>query len=96
VKDSPVPAIGAFFFGLVVGWVTYRTLRREGSSAHISDLAAVIAAIGGSTITNVISEALFGWYSIGLAVGFFGYYGLSIKYADKWGKEFTIGENKEP
>jgi hypothetical protein len=92
-----VAEIGAGSFGLVVGWVTYRKLRRDGSSAHISDIAAVIAAVGGSTVTKVIGKALFGWYSIGLAVGFFLYYILSIVMADsgKRKKELTIGENQK-
>jgi hypothetical protein len=91
--------LGAVCFGLVVGWVTYRTLRRDGSSAHISDIAAVIAAVGGSTVTKVISEELFGWYSMGLAVGFFLYYILSVVVADadisdNKKRELTIGENQ--
>jgi hypothetical protein len=96
-----VAGIGASCFGLVVGWVTYRTLRRDGSGAHISDIAAVVGAVGGSTVTNVISKALFGWYSIGLAVGFFLYYILSVAIVDRTDisdnkkRELTIGENQK-
>jgi hypothetical protein len=68
--------IGAVCFGLVVGYITYRTLVRA-SSGGVSDLAAVVAAIGGGTVTAVFNPTTtdtFGWYSIGLAVGL-GLYG---------------------
>ena len=67
-------SVGAALFGLVVGWITYRTLRRSGSQVHISDLAAVIGAVGGAAVTGLFSKGhLFAWYSIGLAAGFFLY-----------------------
>jgi uncharacterized membrane protein YeaQ/YmgE (transglycosylase-associated protein family) len=73
------PPIGAVLFGLVVGWVSYRTLRRKGSGAAISDIAAVIGAVGGATVTTLFkNEDLFGLYAIGLAVGFFAY--LIVNY----------------
>lgn len=66
--------IGAICFGLVIGWVTYRTLRRK-SDAGISDIAAVIAAVGGAGITALFEpDANFSSYCIGLAIGFFAYY----------------------
>ena len=65
---------GALCFGLVVGWVVYRTLRRRGDQAALSDIATVIGAVGGGVVTAIFkSENLFGWYSIGLAIGFFFY-----------------------
>lgn len=65
---------GALLFGVVVGWVTYRTLRRTADRVGLSDIAAVIGAVGGGAITGLFdTERLFGWYSIGLAGGFFGY-----------------------
>lgn len=64
---------GAFAFGLVIGWVTYRTLRRTADSG-ISDIASVIGAVGGASVTALFGEGdLFGSYCIGLAIGFFGY-----------------------
>lgn len=67
-----VEATGAVLFGVVVGWVTYRTLRREDKAA-VSDIASVIGAIGGAAVTGLFEDDLFGWYSIGLFVGFFAY-----------------------
>ena len=65
---------GALCFGLVIGWVTYRTLRRAGETVALSNIATVIGAIGGGAVTGRFkSEELFAAYSIGLAVGFFLY-----------------------
>jgi uncharacterized membrane protein YeaQ/YmgE (transglycosylase-associated protein family) len=72
----PVSAIGAVCFGLVVGWVTYRTLRRAKEGAAISDIASVIGAVGGTTVTGLFKDMQFGWYAIGFAAGFFILYGL--------------------
>jgi uncharacterized membrane protein YeaQ/YmgE (transglycosylase-associated protein family) len=65
---------GALCFGLVVGWITYRTLRRREGTAALSDIATVLGAVGGAAVTAVFPDpALFGAYSIGLAIGFFAY-----------------------
>ena len=37
---------GGFWFGLVIGFVTYRTLKHK-TSTGLSDIAAVVGAIGG-------------------------------------------------
>ena len=77
-----VAMIGAWCFGAVMGWITYRTLRRKEGAAALSDLATVIGAIGGAAITGLFKTPdLFGSYCIGLFVGFFLYFlvGLSLK-----------------
>lgn len=67
-------AFGALCFGVVVGFVTYRTLRRTGETMAISNIASVISAIGGGAVTALFDEReLFAYYSIGLAAGFFLY-----------------------
>jgi uncharacterized membrane protein YeaQ/YmgE (transglycosylase-associated protein family) len=69
-----ITSVGAILFGVVVGWITYRSLRRAKEGAALSDIAAVIGAVGGAAITGLFdSTALFAWYSIGLFVGFFAY-----------------------
>ncbi|HEX2091044.1 MAG TPA: hypothetical protein VHG28_01530 [Longimicrobiaceae bacterium] len=69
-----VEEIGAFCFGFVIGWVTYRTLRRTGETVALSNIATVIGAVGGGAVTGLFATpVLFAWYSIGLAVGFFLY-----------------------
>jgi hypothetical protein len=65
---------GALAFGLVIGWITYRTLRRREGVA-LSDIATVLGAVGGAAVTAIFrSPRLFGAYSVGLAFGFFGYF----------------------
>jgi hypothetical protein len=74
-----VQGIGALCFGLVIGWVTYRTLRRREGAAALSDLATVIGAVGGAAVTALFEVGtIFGMYSIGLAVGFFAYLIVAI------------------
>ena len=68
-----VQAVGAVCFGVIMGWVTYRTLRRTGETVAISNIASVAAAVGGAAVTGLFKGNLFGWYCIGLAVGFFAY-----------------------
>ena len=66
--------LGAVCFGLVVGWVTYRTLARQADRVSLGDLATVIGAIGGGAVVAIFRDTqLFGLYSMGLAAGFFGY-----------------------
>ena len=66
---------GALCFGLVIGWVTYRTLARTTSATTLSDIATVIGAVGAGAVTTIFNSAeLFASYSIGLAVGFFAYF----------------------
>jgi ABC-type Co2+ transport system permease subunit len=69
-------AIGAICFGIVVGWITYRTIRRQKQAVNLSDIAAVLAAIGGAAVTTLFTGSLFSYYAIGLMVGFFGYLAL--------------------
>lgn len=65
---------GTLLFGIVVGWITYRTLVRRSGGAQISDIATVIGAVGGSAVTGLFGDKrLFGLYSIGLFAGFFAY-----------------------
>lgn len=65
---------GAMLFGVVVGWVAYRTLVRRTDQATLSDLATVIGALGGAAVVGIFNDKhLFGLYSIGLAIGFFAY-----------------------
>ena len=69
-----VELIGALCFGVVIGWVTYRTLRRQGETVAISNIATVIGAVGGGAVTALFkTPEPFGWYCIGLFLGFFAY-----------------------
>ena len=75
VQDTAIA--GSICFGLVIGWVTYRTLRRNTESAQLSDIATVIGAVRGAAVTTMFADPdLFGGYCIGLAGGFFTYFVL--------------------
>lgn len=75
MAPSILSLVGAGLFGSVVGWITYRTLRRRSDDVKLGDLAAVVAAVGGgAVVTGRFSQPdLFGAYGIGLAAGFYGY-----------------------
>ncbi len=65
---------GAVCFGMVVGFVTYRTLRRSHETVSLSNIATVVGAVGGAAVTAMFDDGqMFGAYCIGLAVGFFFY-----------------------
>jgi hypothetical protein len=85
--------IGALCFGLVIGWITYRTLRRKEGSSALSDIPTVIAALGGAAVTALFkSETLFSMYSIGLAIGFFLYFVLGLVISGREGTKGWMGE----
>jgi hypothetical protein len=80
--------VGAFCFGIVIGWVTYRTLRRSPTTG-LSDISTVIGAVGGATVTALFSQGAgaFGAYCIGLIFGFFAY----LKFATQKGAPDWMG-----
>jgi hypothetical protein len=79
-----VEIIGALCFGIIIGWVTYRTLRRQGETVALSNIASVLAAIGGGAVTGLFkTPEIFSWYSIGLFIGFFSYLILGITVLPK-------------
>lgn len=83
-----ISAVGAFAFGLVIGWVTYRTVRRSSGGSSISDIGAVIGAVGGAAVSGLFPRetGAFGFYCLGLALGFFGYLGSALILAGRTGQ----------
>jgi len=82
-----IPQWGALAFGLVIGWILYRTLRHNTTPGDLNNISAVIGAVGGAAVTGMFkAEDLFGAYCIGLAVGFFLYLllGATIFKNVKW------------
>ena len=67
--------IGSLFFGLVVGYITYRVLARTTDRAAVTDLAAVVGAVGGGAVTGLFDpgSGMFAMYAIGLAAGMIAY-----------------------
>jgi hypothetical protein len=84
---------GAFWFGIVIGYITYRTLRHK-KETGISDIASVIGSVGGAAIVALFPVGGgFDFYAIGLAAGFFLYLLLSVLLAgDKKTAEFLGDE----
>ncbi len=74
-----ISGLGALFFGLVVGWISYRTLRLTAGTSVLSDIATIVGAVGGAAVTALLkSDVLFGLYCVGLALGFFAYLGYGV------------------
>jgi hypothetical protein len=71
-------------FGLVLGWITYYTMRKSTKPRTLSDITVIISALVGPAILAVFPapvdgrQTMFGYYGIGLALGFFLYYVIFI------------------
>ena len=92
--DSPVLIfIGAICFGLVIGWVTYRTLHYRKETPVLADISTVIGAVGGGAVTALFKDTvIFAGYCIGLAVGFFAYFLVSLAISGKKSVSGWMGE----
>jgi hypothetical protein len=77
---SRIGLVGALCFGVVIGWVTSRTLRRA-KPGGLTDIATVIGAVGGAAITALFRRETgeFGAYCVGLLFGFFTYLIVAIR-----------------
>ena len=89
--------VGSLIFGIVIGWVTYRTLRWTKPSG-LTDIATVIGAVGGAAVTALFPKetGAFGAYCIGLGIGFFAYLATAgtWKSAPVWlGSDPSTGPN---
>lgn len=94
--------IGAGAFGLIIGWNLYAINRYRTDKVGIGDLATIVGAIGGAAILDLFPAGtdLFAAYGIGLAVGFFSYFGVLVylvkkspEFDRKW---FLDGRRKKP
>jgi hypothetical protein len=101
--SGTVISIGAICFGVVVGYVTYRSLARSGPTSSVSDIAAVVGAVGGGLVTTVFDPAnsdTFGWYSIGLLAGMATYLIVVLTLGnivrEKTGGSVLLGSDPKP
>lgn len=71
---------GAFAFGAVIGWNLYLINRYRTGAVSLADLTTLIGAIGGGAVLALFEPKsdLFGFYGIGLAVGFFAYFAFLL------------------
>jgi hypothetical protein len=74
-------ALGSVGFGMVIGWVTYYTMRKNTKERTLADITVIISALVGPAVMAVFpapvqgtKQTMFGYYGIGLALGFFLYY----------------------
>lgn len=83
---------GALAFGVVIGWVTYGTLRRA-KRGSLTDITTIFGALAGAAVTALFPTegGAFGVYSIGLALGFFGY----LRAAKNPNAPNWLGEQRE-
>jgi hypothetical protein len=80
---SFIVGLGAIFFGITIGWIAYRILRFRVGVPGLSDLIALLGAIGGAAVLVFKDEGSFGWYSIGLVIGFFAYFAVGLRLFGK-------------
>ncbi len=79
-KATTLQLVGAFLFGMVIGWFVYFVNRHRTEEVKLADVATLVAAIGAGAILVLFPAGtdLFGSYGIGLAVGFFLYFGVLL------------------
>ena len=74
-----ITGLGAIFFGLVIGWISYRTQRLTAGTNLLSAIAVIIATVGGAAVVTLLKdEIMFGWYAIGLVIGFLVSFALGL------------------
>src|SRR5215472_10832376 len=79
-----IVGFGAVLFGITIGWITYRILRLRSAGSQFSDLIALLGAIGGAAVLALFrSDVLFGWYAVGLILGFFAYFAAGFSLYGK-------------
>jgi Ca2+/H+ antiporter len=80
-------AWGSIGFGMVIGWITYYTMRKNTKERTLADLTVIITALIGPAVMAVFpapvaetKQTMFGYYGIGLAIGFFLYYVIFVLF----------------
>ncbi|SNY53185.1 hypothetical protein [Paractinoplanes atraurantiacus] len=101
--SQTVISVGAVCFGMVVGFVTYRSLARSGPTSSVSDIAAVVGVVGGGVVTSLFDPTqgdAFGWYAIGLVAGMALYpvvvLTLGKKVSQDSGGSVLLGSDSDP
>ncbi len=92
---SFIAGLGAVFFGLVVGWIAYWILRLRAGTLMLSELLTLLAVLAGAAVIALFNKdgTLFGWYSVGLVVGFFAYFAVGfVLYGKQEVQPWRIGQ----
>jgi hypothetical protein len=94
--------LGAFSFGVLIGWFVYYINRYRKGDVQFSDITTLVGVIAGGSVTALFTEksTMFGAYGIGLGVGFFAYFivliilvTMSDNFTSDW---FLDGRRKAP
>lgn len=82
---STLQLLGAGGFGALIGWYVYYVIRHRTDAVSITDIGALVGAIGGSAVLTLFPAKtdLFGAYGIGLFAGFFGYFLFLLAFVIK-------------
>ena len=92
-----IAGLGAVCFGLIVGWMAYRILRNRSGASWLSDLIALLGIIAGAVALAFFrNEAIFGWYAIGLVIGFAAYLAMGVALHGKQEIQFWRREQVTP
>lgn len=90
-----VAEIGALALGTVLGFLTHYLVRRD-QQPGVEDLAAIIAAVLGALVFNVITGSdQTSWYLIGLGIGFFLYW-LALLLGREQVRQLQLQNRKLP
>jgi hypothetical protein len=74
-----VSGLGAVLFGMLLGWLAYWILRLRAGVFVLSELLTLLGVLGGAAVLSLFkSDVLFGWYAIGLVVGFGAYFVIGL------------------
>lgn len=90
-----IAGLGAVCFGLTVGWMAYQILRNRSGALWLFDLIALLGIIAGAAVLAFFrNEAIFGWYAIGLIIGFFAY--LAVGVILRGTQKVQLWQRKQP
>lgn len=94
--------LGAFAFGMMLGWNVYFVNRYRRGEVGFGDLTTLVGAVGGAAVLALYKADtdLFGAYGLGLGIGFFLYYlnlvGLVAKSPNFTADWFLDGRRTNP
>ena len=77
--------LGAGAFGALIGWYAYFVNRYRTDAIRVTDVVAMVSAIGGAAVLTLFPAKtdLFAAYGIGLFLGFFGYFVVLLVLVSK-------------
>jgi hypothetical protein len=97
-----IQLLGAGCFGVIIGWYVYYINRYRKGDVQLSDIVTLLGILGGASVQALYKGGgvLFGAYSMGLCIGFFGYFFVLIilvrkspNFTADW---FLDGRRKKP